>query len=68
MMMVAVTVGRRMESAMSWPLKKMVQALSGYREMEISVGEHEVVTAMPSPPELVEVMRNIQRRATEKRY
>lgn len=58
--MAALTVGRWLESATGWSLKKLVQTLRGYREMRINVGGHETVAAVPLPPDLIEVMVGIQ--------
>ena len=54
--MAALAVGRSLESASGWSLKKLVQTLRGYREMRINVGGHEAVAAVPLPPELVEIV------------
>lgn len=66
--MAALAVGRWLESASGWSLKKLVQTLRGYREMRINVGGHEAVAAVPLPPELVEIVSDIRRRAVGTPY
>jgi hypothetical protein len=66
--MAALAVGRWLESASEWSLKKLVQTLRGYREMRINVGGHEAVAAVPLPPELVEIVSDIWRRAVGTPY
>lgn len=66
--MSAMAVGRWLESASGWSLKKLVQQLRGYREMRINVGGHEAVAAVPLPPELSEPVNDIKRRADGKPY
>ena len=66
--MAALAVGRWLESATGWSLKKPVQTLRGYREMRIDVGGYEAVAAVPLPPELVEVLSDIRVRALGKPY
>lgn len=66
--MAALAVGRWLESATGWSLTKLVQTLRGYREMRINVGGHEAVAAVPLPPELIEVMDNIQAKVASKPY
>lgn len=65
--MTAVTVGRWSESATGWSPRKLVQALRFYREMRINVCGQAVV-AVPSPPELVDVMSGIRHRTAGKPY
>lgn len=66
--MAALAVGRWLESASGWSLKKLVQTLRGYREKRINVGGHEAVAAVPLPPELVDVKSDIQAKAGAKPY
>jgi len=63
--MAALAVGRWLESATGWSLKKLGQTLRGYREMRINVGGHEAVAAVPLPPELSELMKKIADRAAQ---
>ncbi|MGV0870554.1 IS1634 family transposase, partial [Corynebacterium kalidii] len=44
--MSALAVGRWLESATGWSLRKLVRDLRGYREMRINVGGHEGVAAV----------------------
>ncbi|MGP5693560.1 IS1634 family transposase [Corynebacterium variabile] len=66
--MAALEVGRWLESASGWSLKKLMQTLRGYREMRINVGGHEAVAAVPLPPELGEIVSDIRRRAVGTPY
>lgn len=61
--MAALAVGRWLETATGWSLKKLVQQLRGYREVRINVGGHEAVAAVPLPAELAELIEQISVRA-----
>lgn len=61
--MAALAVGRWLETATGWSLKKLVQQLRGYREMRINVGGHETVAAVPLPTELADPVERINRQA-----
>ena len=61
--MAALAVGRWLETATGWSLKKLVQQLRGYWEVRIDVGGREAVAAVPLPREPVELVEQINRQA-----